>query len=246
MGKRRIALAAIAAVLGASATAQEVSTQPDSAPAARGTSDDRILLIPAPPGARRVFAQAERVKTVDIPEHAKEQGHNGRATFEATVAADGSLAGLELVSSSKSDAIDAAVRSRAETLVYKAATDRDGRGIEGTVRVSMSYARYDNDSPGGGLDDYSCDNLIREYDWFTSAHNGQGPVFVPQLVYTTLDFWVHVANGEDVSEETIDDELAARRDMWPQFLDQCRSQPEARVLDVVDHPDIFREQIERY
>ena len=181
-------------------------------------------------------AQAERVGTVDIPQAAKDEGHNGSASYTATVAADGKLIALVLTESSMSPAIDEAVKARAQTLHYFPATDRDGNTIEGSVLVIASYARHDKDSPGGGIESYTCGDLVREWDWFTAANAGRRKLFWPQNAFTSLTSIEAMLQGVTPSREA---RLAARKereDMWTKLIKRCRKTPARLMLDEVDQP----------
>ena len=181
-------------------------------------------------------ASAERVKAVDIPQAAKDAGHNGSTTYTATVGADGKLIGLALKESSMSPAIDAAVKARAEALWYFAATDKDGSKVQGTVDVRGGYARHDRDSPGGGIETYTCGDLVREYDWFTAANAGRRKLFWPENAYTSLTSVGQILAGERPRPE---DRLAARMQrekMWAKLIKRCRKTPARLMLAKIDEP----------
>ncbi len=181
-------------------------------------------------------ATAGRVGAVDIPQAAKDEGHNGSATYVATVGADGKLIGLALKESSMSPAVDAAVKARAEALRYFAATDKDGIRIQGTVEVRGGYARHDSDSPGGGIETYTCGDLVREYDWFTAANAGRRKLFWPENAYTSLTSVGQLLSGQRPSGEQ---RLVARKErekMWAKLIKRCRRTPRRLMLDEVDQP----------
>ncbi len=181
-------------------------------------------------------ARAERVRTVDIPQAAKDAGHNGTAVYTATVGADGQLAALTLKQSSMSPAIDEAVKARAQKLYYFAATDKDGNKVEGTVDVVASYARHDKDSPGGGIDNYTCGDLVREWDWFTAANAGRGKLFWPHNAYTSLTGIEAMRQGEWPSRQARLAERATREEMWAKLIKRCRKSPARLMLEEVDQP----------
>lgn len=181
-------------------------------------------------------ARAERVRTVDIPQAAKDAGHNGTAVYTATVGADGQLAALTLKQSSMSPAIDEAVKARAQKLYYFAATDKDGNKVEGTVDVVASYARHDKDSPGGGIESYTCGDLVREWDWFTAANAGRRKLFWPQNAYTSLTSVGQLLAGERPSREARLAARAEREEMWAKLIKRCRKSPARLMLEDVDQP----------
>lgn len=184
-------------------------------------------------------ARAELVRAVDIPQAAKDAGHNGRATYTATVGPDGTLIALVLKQSSMSPAIDAAVMARAEKLYYFPATDKDGNRVEGTVDVSMEYARHDSDSPGGGIETYTCGDLVREWDWFTAANAGRRKLFWPHNAFTSLTSIEAMRQGTTPSREQ---RLAARTErekMWARLIKRCRKTPARLMLEEVDQPQAY-------
>ncbi len=229
------------------ATAQNApasSEQDEPSQASDAKPETNVLVIPAPISRRSLWATVERVRTVDIPQWAKDEGHNGRARYSATVGANGELIALELVQSSMSSAIDEAVKARAQTLSYEAATDKEGNPVEGKVNVWMEYARFDKDSPDGGIDTYTCGEMVREFDWFSVANSEREKVFVPQLSYIVLGSLVRMENGENVDAATMDSDIDARLAMWAELVEQCRKDPESLLLDEVDHPEMYRKQVD--
>ena len=210
-------------------------------------TESPLLVIPAPNERSRLrFPEAEPVKAVDIPQWAKDEGHNGTAAYVAIIAPDGSLVGLELKQSSGSAAIDAAVRERAETLWYRAGTDTAGQPVESRVTVWMEYARYDKDSPGGGLDSYTCGDLVREYDWYTAVEIERPHPFYPQSLFLTLGPIWRMERGAEVSVASADAEIEERRGQWLMLVERCRSAPERPVLEEVDYPELYRRLVDSY
>ena len=229
------------------AAAQDVAASPGHNEPPQ-TSDvnaaTNVLVIPAPKSRLSLWAKAERVRTVDIPQWAKDEGHNGRALYSATVSANGELIALELVQSSMSSAIDEAVKARAQTLKYEPATDKEGNPVEGKVNIWMEYARFDKDSPGGSINDYTCGEMVRELDWFAAANSERDTVFVPQLSYILLGSLVRMENGQNVDAATMDADINARLVMWAELVERCRKTPESLLLDEVDHPEMYRKQVD--
>ena len=137
---RAVALAALSLFVISPCNVLAKGAQTQTRQATASTTADAkesVLLIPAPKSRRSLWAKAERVKTVNIPQWAKDEGHNGRALYSATVGEDGQLIELELIQSSMSLAIDEAVKARAQTLKYEPATDNEGNPVEGKVNVWM-------------------------------------------------------------------------------------------------------------
>jgi TonB family protein len=237
----RAALLTALLALAASASAQRA----DTPPTAQAPSPN-LTVIPAPPPGASFWAQAEQVRTVDIPQWAKDAGHNGSAAYTATVGADGKLVALKLRVSSRSEAIDAAVKARAETLSYQPATDKDGNPVAGPVIIRMGYARYDKDSPGGGIDTYTCGDLVREYDWFYAANDGLLTGFAPRTAFNTLGARWRIEQGQPLDEASVDADIEARMDMWPKLLEKCRNHPEQLLLGEIDYPETYRRLVDSY
>lgn len=227
--------------LATSASAQQVDTRPTTS-----TPSSNLTNIPAPPPGASFWAQAEKVRTVDIPQWAKDAGHNGSAAYTATVGADGKLVALNLRVSSRSEAIDAAVKARAETLSYRPATDKDGNPVAGPVNIRMGYARYDKDSPGGGIDTYTCGDLVREYDWFNAANDGLFTGFAPRTAFHTLGARWRIEQGQPLDEASMDADIEARMDMWPMLLEKCRNHPGRLLLGEIEYPETYRRLVDSY
>ena len=199
-----------------------------------------VRMVPVAPAPRHPRqARAESAKTVDIPQAAKDEGHNGRATFTVTVGPDGKPVALVLKESSMSPAIDAAVEAKARTLHYFPATDKDGNPVEGKVDVSMSYARHDADSPGGGLETYTCGDLVREWDWFTAANAGRRKLFWLNNAYTSLASIEAMRQGITPGREERLRERAQREQMWLKLVKRCRKQPARLMLEEVEQPEAY-------
>ena len=179
------------------------------------------------------------VKTVDIPQWAKDKGHNGTAIYTATVGPDGKLVALVLKQSSMSPAIDEAVKARAQQLYFIPATDKDGNRIEGTVDVAMAYARHDRNSPGGGIETYTCGDLVREYDWFTAANTGRRKLFWPENAYISMSGLAPLLAGEPYSPEAMQASRKERAGMWAKLVKRCRKTPARLMLEEVDRPAYY-------
>ena len=207
------------------------------------TAESNVLVIPAPTSRRSLWAKAEPVRTVDIPQWAKDEGHNGRALYSATVGANGELISLDLIQSSISSAIDEAVKVRAQALIYEPATDKEGNPVEGKVNVWMEYARFDKDSPDGSIDTYTCGDMVRELDWFVAANVERDKMFVPQLSYLVLGSLARMENGENVDVATMDADIETRLAMWAKVVERCHKAPKTLLLDQVYHQEMYRNQV---
>lgn len=191
-------------------------------------------------------ARAEQIKAIDIPQAAKDAGHNGSATFLARVGADGKLIALTLKESSMSPAIDAAVEAQAEKLYYFAATDKDGNTIEGTTEVRGQYARFDRRSPGGGIDTYTCGDLVREWDWFNAANVGRRKLFWPHNAYTSLTSIEQMRAGVSPDRKSMLESRQKREKMWLDLIKRCRKTPDKLMLGEVDQPVAYANHVNSF
>lgn len=221
----------LALAVAAPAAAQQAEPAPSPAPPVR--------MVPMLPPNLPEPVLHERVKVVDIPQAAKDEGHNGTATYIATVDADGKLIALNLKESSMSPAIDAAVKARAEGLWYLPARDKAGTKVTGTTQVRMSYARHDKDSPGGGIATYTCGDLVREWDWFTAANAARRKLFWPHNAYTSLTSIEAMRQGSTPNREARLAARASREAMWTKLIKRCRKAPERLMLSEVDQPEAY-------
>lgn len=214
--------------LAAPVAAQQAEPAPPRAPVVRA-----VPMVPPDYPSPPSF---DRIRNLDIPQADKVEGHNGSAKFIATVGADGKLISLILAESSMSPAIDAAVKARAETLWYRAGTDKDGNKVQGTVEVRGGYARHDGDSPGGGIATYTCGDLVREWDWFTAANAGRRKLFWPWNAYTSLASIIAMQDGVIQNAEQRLSSRKAREKMWAALIKRCRKTPVKLMLEEVDEP----------
>ena len=221
--------------------------QPSPVPAAPEPPKRPVVTIVPAPAPRAAFGEpAERVKAVDIPQWAKDAGHNGGATYIAKLDAEGRLVSLKISQSSGSTAIDAAVLARAQTLVFRPARDAGGNPVAGSAIGRMSYARWDRNSPGGGIATYTCGDLVREHDWFAAANAGKPFPFAPKAVFYTLATVAGVDAGAAIGKATIEAELEQRDAQWEILLAGCRKSPERLMLDLVDYTDIYGRVMDEY
>ena len=202
------------------------------------------LTIPEPASCQSLWPKVNPAKSVDIPQWAKGEGHNGRTTYSVTVGPDGAVIAIQLVTSSGSDAIDEAAKQQAQKLKYSPAIDKDCNPTRGTVRVTMAYARFDTDSPGGGLEGYSCGDMLREQDWFDAANITSKALFIPRFAYLITGSMVRLEQGEDLDTSMMDAEIEKRTAMWEALVERCRKAPETALLDEIDHPEMYRRQVD--
>lgn len=222
-------------------TAAQESTASTSPPPASGKRKIGTDFLGARASVTRhpQRARPEAVKAIDIPQAAKDAGHNGRASYTITVGPDGKLVALTLKESSMSPAIDEAVKARLETALYIPATDKHGNKVQSTVDVWMTYARHDADSPGGGIDTYTCGDLVREWDWFTAANGQRRKLFWPHNAFTSLAAIEAMGRGITPGREERQASREKREKMWDKLVKRCRKTPQKLMLSEVDQPEAY-------
>ncbi|MGX7925374.1 TonB family protein [Tsuneonella sp. HG094] len=200
-----------------------------------------------PTVARRHPSEATATgRKVDIPQAAKDAGHNGSVTWQVSVGEDGKAAGYTLIDTSHSPAIDATAREWAERAYYLPALDAQGAKVAGTARVLLSYARWDRRSPGGGLDDYTCADLVREADWFAAANRGERAIFWLENAYTSLPGLRAIERGEPFSRQQREASYARREKEWQKVIGRCRKAPDRPFLEQVDDAQFYRSIVESF
>jgi len=82
----------LALAFAAPSSAQQAVPASPPAPAPAPT----VRAVPMPPRNHPEPVRFQRAKTADIPQAAKDEGHNGTATYVARVGADSKLIALEI------------------------------------------------------------------------------------------------------------------------------------------------------
>lgn len=228
----RIALGLIVALASVAASADEKpAAPPRTVP----------VVTPQHPSPATIF----KPKPVDIPQWAKDEGHNGRATYWVGITPDGKLDAIQLFQSSGSKAIDDAVMEAITSATFFHGTNKDGTPSFDQIKVWMEYARWDDESIGGGLDDYRCGDLTKEYDWFTKA-NGDKKIFALQNFYVSRDMLANVENIDRTNRKATEKQLAKYTREWMSLVKTCRKTPDALLLDKVKDPKSFRMWVESF
>lgn len=228
----RVALGLLAIIVTSAASAEEEPTKlPPIVP----------MVSPKHPSQPRILDR----KPLDIPQSAKDEGHNGRATYWVGISPDGKLDGIQLFESSGSDAIDDATMNAIIAATFSYGTRKDGTPSFDQIKIWMEYARWDNDSVGGGLDDYRCADLTKEYDWFTKA-NGKNKIFALQNFYVSRDMLANVENVDRSDRKAVEKQRAKYTKEWLGLIKTCRKAPDALLLDKVKDPKTFRMWVESF
>ena len=241
----RLILTGLLALSCAAASAQTVPVAPPGDGAAKRATLDRPIPM-APPRHPR-HARVFDLGAIDIPQWAKDAGHNGRATYRVMVAANGTVTDIQLKTSSGSPAIDEAALKTIQAAHFIYATDKDGHAVAGETHVYREFARWDDESPGGGLDDYRCADLTREYDWFRKAHNNVSPpIFALENYHVSLDMLANVEGVDRRDRAAVTKQRDKYMKQWLSVVKQCRKAPKVLLLDKVKDPVRFRSLVETF
>jgi TonB family protein len=228
---------------GAALLLAAVTAQIAPAPPAQATPRP----VPMAPASHPERVRGGPRGAIDIPQWAKDAGHNGSATHQVEVGPDGTILSITIKRSSRSEAIDAAALDAAKAAWYIPATDPAGKPTSGMIEVRSEYARWDDESPGGGLDTYRCADLIREYDWFIAAHKATGDrLFWPQNAYVGRLMLANQGGIDPRDRAAIARQRALFEKQWQAIVKQCRKMPDALMLDKVDAAADYRGMVESF
>lgn len=200
----------------------------------------RIEVNPVAPAAPRGWTSRPTFagpKRIDIPQWAKDAGHNGAASYRATVDAEGKLIGLTLTRSSQSEAIDAAARATIERGRFTRSYGADGKPVGGEVDIRLEYAPWREAE--GGIEGYRCGNLVRDYGWFSEANRQTQRIFWLENAFVSR----HVVSDLQAERRPTREERAARRatetKVWADLIKRCRRKPDDRMIDHVPDRALF-------
>lgn len=190
-------------------------------------------------------ARFDGLQAIDIPQWAKDAGHNGRAVYRVTAGADGRITAITLHDSSRSAAIDEAALKSIQSAAFRHATDREGNPVAAVLYIFRPFSRWDDGSPGGGLDTYRCADLTREYDWFGKAfHNLGSPTFALEDFYVRLNVRADKEKGGRRDPAAVSKQIGKSRAQWLGIVKACRKEPDTPLLDKIDDAAGFRALVE--
>lgn len=201
------------------------------------------IVPPALPQRPRML---ETQPPFDIPQWAKDAGHNGISTWRVVVDAAGAVAEAQLVRSSGSEAIDGAARQYIMQATFLPGTGyRDDRRT--TAEVRLGYARWDERSPGGGMRDYRCADLLREVDWFRAnvaqiapAQAERTAVFTLERYFMLGSMLVFAADNPDLSYAEVGNHVPEFEQQWSDIVAACRADPASLLRDRMRDPRPLR------
>lgn len=199
-------------------------------------------VVPMLPVTHPSPARVTGKREIDIPQTAKDEGHNGGAAWTVEVGADGRATSLDLKRSSNSPAIDAAVKAWAESAYYLPATDASGNKVEGQVDVYIKYEPWDR----AGLDAYRCSELVRDATWFAAANSTGRGIFALENFYTSLESLKAMTAGEFPTRAEREASRAKALVEWRKLLARCRNRPERPFLDFVEDAGFYRGVVDSF
>jgi TonB family protein len=232
----------IASLLGStSAAAQTVENPEKAAPAAIPVAAPERRAVPYAVPTNRPPTILFQKTGIDIPQWAKDAGHNGWVYHWVTVEADGRVSAVELSESSGSPAIDEAASNRIKTARFSAAYDQYGKHVVQKERIRLEYFRWDDESPGGGLDDYLCSDLVKEFDFFRKTHGkASKPIYPLENYYVGWEMLKNVEQVDLRDRPAKEKQRAKYQKRWLNVVNDCRKTPTKRVLDRVEDPNGFK------
>ncbi|WP_260580563.1 energy transducer TonB [Sphingopyxis sp. PET50] len=238
----RLVLTGLLAFACAAAAAQNSGEAPppdgEAAKPAVGMRSVPRVQMPLHPRRAEIF---RRTKVIDIPQWAKDAGHNGSVTYRVVVTADGAADKVQLIGSSGSTAIDQAALGAIRSASFVPATDKDGNPVAGMTSVYSKYTRWEDESRGG-IRDYRCGDLIREYDWFREAHGNAGPpYFALENYYVSRDMLANVEGVDRRDRKAVEKQREKYTGEWLGVVEGCRKTPGALLLDKIKDPQSFQD-----
>lgn len=211
---------------------------------ASGAQSPPMLRIPPPTANRQHPKRARAVNYdgyVEIPDWAREAGHNGVVTVRALVGPDGKATGVEVVTSSNSSAIDAAAVEEALALRYEPATSGNGEPTVGHFDMQFRYGQ--STTPRGeSYGAYTCKAMISELRWYSAANPETADFFNPQSRYTRLVVWQRRRDQPRMTVKEADESERQRLPMWEALVERCESNPDSLFVDQMEDRAEFLEE----
>lgn len=158
------------------------------------------------------------------------------AIYVVTVAADGSVAAVTANRSSGSAAIDAAALAAVTAARFTPGTNAAGEPISSDIRLSLRYAAYLPRGSSGGLANYRCRDLTREYDWFQKSGKG---LFWPENAYVGR-LMLENPGVDRRDARAVARQRAVYTKEWRGVIKACRKAPDALMVTKLDDPDGYR------
>ena len=167
----------------------------------------------------------------ELPEEAKALGHNGTTRIKGTVAPDGSFVDVELLESSNSDIIDAAVLAAVAGWRFDPPVRLDGEPhtIENSYSFPLSQVTGGTGSMSAGLRDYTCSAFVAEYDWWRSVNPEAEP---DDYNFRKFFLGLNVIGslGGTVNVEAFKSMMSGFDRKWDKAVERCRKKPQEKFV----------------
>lgn len=179
---------------------------------------------------------------VEIPQWARDEGHNGVVQVVTTVDRDGKPTSVKVLKSSNSEAIDTAALEEAMELPYDPAQTVSGEPISGTVTLRFQFAKYLSDRLFWyDFRSYTCANMLGEMHWYTAANPETVDFFGPKVIYTGLAIRQNRYARPRMTREERERSRREREPMWNGLVEACKASPKSSFTDVMEDRSAFLE-----
>lgn len=164
-----------------------------------------------------------------MPQEAIDAGHNGEIAAKGRIGPDGHVVDVEIVQSSDSPLLDAAMVAAMQSVVYEAPLGFDGEPVSLPTSGGHRFTQATRDGGNvvNGLKDYSCAAFVKEADWWTQAHpdKGLGDWFMYKLIGGAMILAERGKGGAGLLSG-----LSLHQGKFPIALEACRTKPNSTLL----------------
>lgn len=201
-------------------------------PAGQDAPAAPVQVVPDTPEMAQARANHTRIQTPpallsprqpDAPAAARAAGAHGKVVVTGIIGSDGSVTQARIVTSSRSDLLDAAALDRVRAGRFAPARDADGNAI--AVVGSFPFQFSNTDLPGRNFDvllRYRCDQFVRDQDWWGATW----PATARDELYTMTLGLKTIAGGFKADSGDFSKH-------WADAVEACRKQPDAIFIDVL-------------
>lgn len=167
-----------------------------------------------------------------LPESERLAGHHGEARITGVLDVDGKVRFATVTRSTGAPSLDALLLASTEAETYEPAKDADGAAIAIPISVSREVYHYKSDKPGGGLAHYSCDQFVRDMDWWRATYpNAEWKTH--ELYVMMTGFMIAGAPGASMLEKMKAFSNAEFKTRWEASIETCRTKPKKLFRDVL-------------
>lgn len=163
-----------------------------------------------------------------LPEDERLAGHNGTALASGIVDENGAFKEVTLRQSTDAPVLDLIALETAKATLFAPAADEAGTSLAVPVVMPIEFYAFQSAEPGGGLVHYTCDQFVRDTDWWKSAH--PDAKWANFKLYT---FMVGVAVLWGPGKNTIERLKSSQNieQQWPMWIEACRGHREQLFVD---------------